>query len=415
MNDRLSRKEKTVRAIWVGAASLIAISLLAAVVWLPSKQLKAVQQGLPLARPLEVKEEAELINQYRGTVISAIGTFATALGGIFLFLNFKLATTKVAAEKRLNESRLTAEQFTKSADFLSNENLYVRLCGIYSLGKLVEDFPEVHYRTVIEILTTFIKRESPSNYKDDLRSFKEAEDEGGYIDVSPPSKIKTDVQVALTVLERIVRYKEDEKTSARELIDLSGTNLRQANLHGANLSKINLEDAYLAKADLRGANLRGANLSGAFLHSGTDLSGADLRKAIFCSAVLDYAILIGADLREADLSEANLNGAKLMEATLSGRKLKFKAAKITNANLSEADLSEADLSDAELRGTFLTNAILRDTILEKSTGLVKEQVDQGLLCNTRPPKGIALEADRDCAKLKKLDRNRKRLKKPDKS
>lgn len=93
MNDRLSRKKNTVRAIWVGAALLIALSA-AAVVWIPSKQLKAVQQGLPSARPLGVKEEAELINQYRSTVISVISTFATALGGIFLFLNFKLATTK---------------------------------------------------------------------------------------------------------------------------------------------------------------------------------------------------------------------------------------------------------------------------------------------------------------------------------
>lgn len=414
MNDRLSRKKNTVRAIWVGAALLIALSA-AAVVWIPSKQLKAVQQGLPSARPLGVKEEAELINQYRSTVISVISTFATALGGIFLFLNFKLATTKAAVEKRLDESRLTAEQFTKAAEFLSNENLYVRLCGIYSLEKLVEDFPEVHYRTVIEILTTFIKKESPSNYKDELRRCQEAADEGVDLDFPLPSKIKTDVQAALIVIERIVRYKEDEKNSARELIDLSRTNLRRANLHGANLSKINLKDAYLGDADLRGANLSEANLSGAFLCEKADLSGADLRKAVFCSADLSHAILIGADLREANLREADLSGANLTKATLSGHELKFKGAKITRADLREANLSDADLSGADLTGTWLTDAILRDTILQEAIGLVEAQVDRGLLCRTCLPKGFNLKVNRDCEKLKKLNRDSKRFRNPDRS
>ncbi len=88
--------------------------------------------------------------------------------------------------------------------------------------------------------------------------------------------------------------------TGKEILNISGANLREANLREADLCGADLYEANLRGANLREANLRGANLREANL-CGADLYGANLREANLRGANLREADLYGANLREADL------------------------------------------------------------------------------------------------------------------
>ncbi len=76
----------------------------------------------------------------------------------------------------------------------------------------------------------------------------------------------------------------------RQVVDLSGADLRAVDFRGADLSKVVFRDAYLREADLRGCDLRRLDLTGCSLYhakvSGAylpeDLSAAEIRMSLEC-------------------------------------------------------------------------------------------------------------------------------------
>ncbi|MEL7071697.1 MAG: pentapeptide repeat-containing protein [Cyanobacteria bacterium J06581_3] len=167
--------------------------------------------------------------------------------------------------------------------------------------------------------------------------------------------------------------------------NLSGADLREASLSGADLSDIDLIKTFIGSADLPRANLRGANLRGANLSS-ADLNNIDLSDIDLSEADLGSVNLSEADLRGTDLSNAYLGGARRSEIGLSGMGVFWPA-----ADLSGTDLSEADLGSANLRETNLSGADLSE-----AKNVTKEQLSEAKLCNTKLPKGIDLDPNRDC-------------------
>jgi uncharacterized protein YjbI with pentapeptide repeats len=379
--------------------SIVAFWQVTPYLWrLPENQINNIQQGLPKEKRLTVKEEAELIDKYRGTLIGGIGTIATITGGIGLFLNLRieherlrLERTKVADDARLSESRLTTERFSQALEHLGSESVHIQIRGIYSLEQLSKNSPE-DFWTVMEVLVAFIRETSPLETKP-----------AGYYEATVPAS--TSVKAALTVIRR--RSPDRENDDNKMFFDLSNTNLNNADLHntrmiGANLrgsklsqaklSKIDLTDANLSCADfsstelhdailekanlrkidligaqLNKANLVGADLTGAKLIAanlvGADLTDADLTGADLSGANLSGADLSGADLSGADLWQADLRGAKLNKAVLHGAKLR---ADLRNTQLNGADLSNSDLTQADLRGTSLNGADFRDSVLSQA-------------------------------------------------
>jgi len=140
------------------------------------------------------------------------------------------------------------------------------------------------------------------------------------------------------------------------------------------LDDANLSSAYLYNANLTGIRFCGANLS---------------------NANLGHIDLDGADLNNANLDGANLDTANLRSAILDGADLSD--TKLTGADFSSANLCFARLSSADLKGTRLNSADLRFT-----EGLTKEQLEgesPPYLCNTKLPKGIDIDPNRDCGCL----------------
>ncbi len=216
------------------------------------------------------------------------GTLIQALGGAFFVITayFTYRNVRAAEEKQVTE------RFSKAVEQIGNEQIQVRVGGIYSLERIAKDSPKDHW-TIMEVLTSFVQEKSQKRH-------------------IPNTKITLDIQSALIVIGRRDFSKDPEYGS----FDLSNTNLQEANLSRANLSGANLSNVNLQKANLGEANLSGANLSRA------NLSETELLKA-----KLEHAHLISANLSESNLAQASLRKASLL-----------------NTDLHEAILTHADFS-----------------------------------------------------------------------
>jgi uncharacterized protein YjbI with pentapeptide repeats len=146
--------------------------------------------------------------------------------------------------------------------------------------------------------------------------------EKGLRNSQPQDEIRKVARVrTLTVLPRLdaarkrsvlqFLYESELIMNGKNIIDLSGANLRGANLRVLNLRGVDLRGAYLREANLWGADLEEANLSGA------QLQDANLQRAI-----LSNANLFGVRMERANLRAANLSRASLMSADLTGVNLK---------------------------------------------------------------------------------------------
>jgi uncharacterized protein YjbI with pentapeptide repeats len=329
-------------------------------------------------------QRSNLIHERRKDLLSGVGTVATIVGGVGLFLNLRLAERrltldmqKIQQDAKQTETRLTSERFSRATEQLGHESIHVRLGGIYSLEQIAKDSPEDHW-TVIEVLSAFIREEATEQTLVDVKATK-----------SPI--LRTDIQAALTVIGRRENRREPSA------IHLSQTNLRKvsllkANLNGAllletklveaNLIETNLNSAYLVRVDFTEAHLERsilsrANLEEAILYK-TNLKGADLKEAYLYGADLGGANLERADLRAARLFKANLVGANLVNTNLKGaylgganlcgvdlREADLERADFTGADLSESDLKGANLMEAQLGGANLRGTNIEGTVFPK--------------------------------------------------
>ncbi len=313
-----------------------------------------IVQVSPFREELTPNEFVTQINDYRRTI-------AQIIGGIGLLIGLWLTWRRIRATERnvevAQEGQIT-ERFTRAVEQLGNENLDVRLGGIYALERIAKDSKKDHPQ-IMEILTAFVREHAP------LKKIK-SDGKGE----SSRSSIKTDVQAVLIVIGR--RNVDYDREGQR--LDLSDTNLYRANLRGANLQgalligsnlqeamlhKANLNTAELDEATLMKANLREANLQEAELHQvnlkGSILIETNLKKTSLTKANLQDSVLIEANLQKAKLHLANLQDATLILANLQG-------AFLWEANLSKANLGEANLQEANLREANLQDITGWDTI-----------------------------------------------------
>ena len=178
-----------------------------------------------------------------------------------------------ATEKSVSiaHERHLTERLTRAITQLGDDNMTIRLGGIYALERLAKDSDTDHGR-VMDVLTAYVRENAPRHAQDAPQA-------------AHKPKPTTDMQAILTVLGR-------RKTTGN-------------NRHNA---RLDLNHTRLVGADLRRADLRRADLTGA------DLTGADLLMADLTDADLVDANLLGANLTRANLLGANLSGSKYLRA-----------------------------------------------------------------------------------------------------
>lgn len=300
------------------------------------------------------KDLADAENNYRATLAQIFGGVAIAIGIYYTWRRITIAEEDLKATK---EGQIT-ERFTRAIDQLGavdkngNPAIEIRLGAIYALERIANE-SEKDYWNIIEILTAYVRKNSPISLTDEPIKVKDSYDEN-VVYYRGRDGISLDIQAILTVigrlncpnykkfnrldLQRTFLKKSQLKDANLERVMFTEANLAWSNLFGANLQDANLEEANLFRANLRGAILIMASIPRANLKK-ADLSGADLTKAD-----LEGVNLEGADLRLADLTKAYLEGAKLKAANLG-------AAYFLGADFEEADLEGADLEGANLIGT----------------------------------------------------------------
>jgi uncharacterized protein YjbI with pentapeptide repeats len=285
---------------WIGLA-IATVFLIVIGAWLSSWSFRVVQDWANLQQnPTDAtKKQFDASLEIVKAIVGSLGTLATIIGGIILYLNFRVAnqnaataikTVEIANQNaaianktvELTASRLITERFSKAVEQLGSDKLEVRLGGIYSLERIAQDSDRDHW-TIMEVLTAFVREKSPLELAKSKteESFVEHGLQQSEIEKQSLLQVKKDVQAALTVIGRRDGTKDQGKS-----LDLSRSNLGLANLR---------------RADLINVNLSGANLSGALL----------------TNALLNHALLIRADFTDADLFFTKLNDADLSDACLS--------------------------------------------------------------------------------------------------
>jgi hypothetical protein len=171
--------------------------------------------------------------------------------------------------KRTQRGHLT-DRYAKAIEQLGNDNLDVRLGGIYSLEQIAHDSRrDRDQATIVDVLSAFVRVHSAPLYQ-----YKASLPEGAPPEpadeqrrraveyVAELDRPPVDVQAAVTVLGRLpIRFGLTVKVGA----DLAEAWLRRANLTGATLTEASLDQANLTEADLAGATLTGATLTKADL------------------------------------------------------------------------------------------------------------------------------------------------------
>lgn len=157
------------------------------------------------------------------------------------------------------------ERFTRAIEQPGNENLDVRLGGIYALERIARE-SAVDHGPIIEVLTTFVREHSPWPPSRPGQYRAEAP-----LESVPALRTRAaDVQAVLTVIGRRNLHHEQEQEQNR--LDLSSVDMRKANLTNAHLERADLTNAHLEEADLMDVHLQGADLRDAHLE------GADLQR-----------------------------------------------------------------------------------------------------------------------------------------
>jgi Pentapeptide repeats (8 copies) len=207
----------------------------------------------------EPKDVAKTIADVRSSLLQVIAGLAGALAVYFTWRNYNLG----------REGR-TSDNFIKAVDQLGNEEVTVRVGGIFGLGRLLRTAkPDGDYWPIMDVLTAFTRSSFPA----------EKEPRAG--------RRPQDLQAAIDVLAR--RSGSYQHRTGDSPVDLHDTDLSDTWLASqGHFEDALLEGCYLVEADLRGSYFQNATftkavLTGASLHnanfSGADFSGADLGTA----------------------------------------------------------------------------------------------------------------------------------------
>ena len=308
------------------------------------------------------------LDNARGRLLT-LGAGLVAGGAlVFTALNFNLlrrnseqADQWQRSTQLLTEHGQVTDRYTKAIAQLGDENLDVRIGGIYALERVARDSRRDH-PTVMEVLTAYIRDRS---HKQGPPSDPTA--------AEPDRSTQPDVEAALTVVGR-----RDATRDIRS-IDLTGAILHGAHLARMHPARMHPARMHPARVDLTGADLTGAHLDGAHL-DGVIFTDAIFTDAHLAGAHLGGATLIGAHLARAHLTGAHLDGVIFVDAILTGAHLG--GAHLIRADLASADLASADLADADLTGADLTGAHLDGAHLDGAKWPDDAGVPKGWRLNT---------------------------------
>jgi hypothetical protein len=105
-------------------------------------------------------ELAEARNSIRTTLLQGLGGFVLLVGAYLTWRQTQISRAASRDELRLSREGQLTDRFTAAVAQLANEDVAVRVGGIYALGRIAEE--SVTDRAAIaDILTAYVRKHSP--------------------------------------------------------------------------------------------------------------------------------------------------------------------------------------------------------------------------------------------------------------
>jgi len=231
------------------------------------------------------------------------------------FVGVGLATWRsIVAGKQAKtaEQGLITDRFTKAIEQLGNENVSVRIGGLYALKRIAVDSPEQDLDAVLDVISNFV-RHPP--YEDEQKKCKKLFDSDKMDFIDNHRQIDCpDVIVAIGVLQSRSDKQKQIETFEGYRLTLERARLSFMNLVGVDLSGFIMESAQLIGADLNGSILNNVYFFEADLEC-VNLNWAKLDNAIFdfanlCGADLSYTVVFDAKFHYSNLTATNMKGVR---------------------------------------------------------------------------------------------------------
>ncbi len=292
----------------------------------------------------QILEGEKTADEYRGIAIRYFGIIAGAgaiIGYIFATgRNIILdGQNKINAQAQITESMVQAITQIGAVNE-GKPNIEVRLGGLYSLQRIMQDSPRDEM-TIARIFYAYvrenIKRDKPKKIK------RNKEGEIIYL------RLPEDIQAVLIIINKL---NEKWREQGIEWLNDAQLNFSHTDFSGYSLRNIDFRDTALKSADF----------------SDTDLQNADLSDANFHDSNLQNALLFNTDLSGAHLAYVDLSNTSLLEGY-------FVSANLRCSKLSGTDFRESYLENVDFKHADLSDAILFGVNLSKTKGLSQENLN----------------------------------------
>jgi uncharacterized protein YjbI with pentapeptide repeats len=350
------------------------------------------------------------INDIRTMLISiVVGVFAL----VTIYLTY-VSAQAAAQSAEATEEQQKFDRLSSSAELMGSNNAGIRLVGVASLSKLIDDRgvdPVEGYRA----LAVFVRDSQSTHWTKDKQSYWEGflqrdaklrsrtppqtGENDVHVGVGSLRKRTPDVQSALSVVasgrHRPPGYRADFRDASLQGAALGHAWLPGALFSGAHLDHLDVRTDAGPYANFAKAEFKGAKLYAAYFHNaelgeahfdppharqmtdlryaqfrgasavGAHFEGADLRDAVFTSFKARPTILRAAHFNSRAELPTNLEGAVFDGADLTGAD--FSGAKLRGASFKGAVLTGARFTDADLSGAHLEGAVLKEVNFDWAT------------------------------------------------
>ena len=221
---------------------------------------------LGLSKTSGINGQPELL---RGIGLFLLG-IGVALLGLLLAYN---RTESLKLQTETEKEKAVTEAFAKSVELLGNEREAARQGGIYALGRLAGENPELH-SMIMDIVASYIRQESrrwffsEKNKRGDMENKQIGQDE--FIDELRLEPMPMDIEAAVAVIRQ--RNTENDKIpgEGEYLLDLSNAYIFNADFSNTSLTRVNFSDSVIIncvfdQTDLSNSNFIASNLTESFM------------------------------------------------------------------------------------------------------------------------------------------------------
>ena len=210
-----------------------------------------------------IKDEPELL---RGIGLFLLGTGVAPLGLLLAYNR----TESLKLQTKTEKEKAVTEAFAKSVELLGNKREAARQGGIYALGRLAGDNPDLH-PMIMDIVASYIRQESRYRFFSEKKEREEREnksiDKDGLIDELRSEPMAMDIEAAIAVIRERNTNSDKILRKGEDFFDLSNAYIFNADFSNTKLSKVNFSDSVMVdcffdETDLSKSNFIESNVGG---------------------------------------------------------------------------------------------------------------------------------------------------------